>query len=193
MTTLKSRAGAAKLGAPLMVLSFLLVVGFMYWLSVTAEPTEVMVVEDEAALENVVAFDVFSAGPGEYLGEVVSLEGVPVTSAFGNHGRWVQLADGNRTGFLLHYSDSLRADTTVALTELTDGMTVNLTGLVVATTDSVLDAWDAAGAFGADVDRIMAQSTYHLSFIEVTLIEMPESPDPGGEGDDSGSDEGNGP
>ena len=187
MATLKSRAGAAKLGAPLMILSFLMVAGFIFWLSVTAEPTEIAVVEPEADLENVVAFGAFSAGPAEYLGEVVSLEDVPITALLGNHSFWMNLTDANGTAYLLHLSDSLVADSLVSVSR---EMVVTVTGAVVAMNDSVLDAWEAAGAFNIEVDRSLAE--FAENFIEVTLIEMPETSEPG-EGDDSGSDEGNGP
>ena len=186
MATLKSRAGAAKLGAPLMVLSFLMVAGFMYWLSVTAEPTEVVEVTPDAVLENVVSFDVFSAGPSEYLGEVVSLEDVTVTSLLGYHSFWTNLVDANATAYLLHLSDSLVAD---SLVSVSTGMVVTVTGAVTAMNDSILDAWDAAGAYRVAVDRTLAE--FAENFIEVTLIQLPEPSEPG-EGDESGSDEGDG-
>lgn len=186
MATLKSRAGAAKLGAPLMVLSFLMVAGFMYWLSVTAEPTEVEVVAPVAALENVVAFDAFSAGPAGYVGQVISLEDLTVTSLLGHHSFWTNLVDANGTAYLLHLSDSLVADTLVSVS---DDMVVTVTGTVVAMNDSILDAWDAAGAFRVEVDRTLAE--FAENFIEVTFIQLPEPSEPG-EADESGSDEGNG-
>ena len=189
MATLKSRAGAAKLGAPLMILSFLMVAGFIFWLSVTAEPTEVVVVAPDEELENVVAFEAFSADPAGFVGKSVSLEDIHIVALFGNHAFWTNLTDEQGNGYLLHLSDSLLADSTVSVAE---GMTVTVTGAVVETTDSVLDAWDASGAFTNPVDRLVAESTYYLNFIEVTLIEMPETSEPG-DGDDSGSDEGNGP
>ena len=186
MATLKSRAGAAKLGAPLMVLSFLLVAGFMYWLSVTAEPTEVVVEEPEAALVNVVSFDVFSAGPAEYVGEVVSLEDIFVEALLGHHSFWTNLTDANGTAYLLHLSDSLVAD---SLVSVSDGMVVTVTGTVTTMSDSILDAWDAAGAFRVEVDRSLAE--FAENFIEVNLIQLPDPSEPG-EADESGSDEGDG-
>lgn len=188
MATLKSRAGAAKLGAPLMVLSFLMVAGFMWWLSVTAEPTEVVVEVPDVALENVVAFDVFSAAPNDYLGRIVSLEDIEISGLHGAHSFFINLTDANATGYLLHLSDSLVADTTVSVAV---GMSVTVTGRVGETTDSVVDAWDQAGAFANEGEKLVAQSTYHLSFIEITLIRTPEPAEPG-EADESDSDEGNG-
>ncbi len=186
MATLKSRAGAAKLGAPLMVLSFLMVAGFIYWLSVTAEPTEVVVVEPDAGLQNLVTFEAFSAGSVEYVGEVVSLEDVTITALLGNHSFWTNLVDENRTAYLLHLSDSLVADSLVSVSL---GMVVTVTGTVTLMSDSVLDSWEAAGAFQVAVDRDLAE--FSENFIEVTQIAMPEPSEPG-EADESGSNEGDG-
>ena len=48
MANLGSRKGFAdKLALPLMILAFLVVIGFLYWLNATAEPTEI-VIEEEA-------------------------------------------------------------------------------------------------------------------------------------------------
>ncbi len=187
MATLKSRAGAAELGAPLMILSFLMVAGFIFWLSVTAEPTEVVVVAPDEVLENMVTLEAFSAGPAGFVGELVSLEDVNITALLGNHSFWTNLADANGTAYLLHLSDSLIAD---SLVSVSGGMAVTVTGTVVAMNDSILDAWEAAGAFNVEVDRSLAE--FAENFIELSLIKMPETSEPG-EGDDSGSDEGNGP
>ncbi len=43
MANFGSRRGFAdKLSLPLMILAFLVVIGFLYWLNVTAEPTQVV-------------------------------------------------------------------------------------------------------------------------------------------------------
>jgi hypothetical protein len=185
-TLLESRAGAAELGVPLMITSFLVVAGFMYWLSVTAEPTEIVLAEPEELFENAVTFPDFAAGPGEYVGQLVSLEGIEVGYPYGNHFRWINLPDANNNSYLLHFSDSLRADTTFALSSVSQGMTVSVTGAVVETTDSVVDAWEVAGAFKSEVEKLVVHSTYYLNFIEVTRIELPETTPPG-QGDGSGS------
>lgn len=191
MATLKSRAGAARLGAPLMILSFLMVAGFIYWLSVTAEPTEIAVVDPGEELVNVVTLAEFSVEPGSYLGQVVSLRDIAIGDPLGNHARWLTLEDENRNGYVLHFADSLRADTTVALSSLTGGMAVSLTGVVTETTDSILDVWDAAGAFDVALDKILPMSVPHLNFLEVTRIVLPEQSE-SGDDDSSGSDEDNG-
>ena len=189
MASLKSRAGAAKLGAPLMILSFLMVAGFVYWLSAVAEPTEVAVANPADELVNVVTLVEFSAAPDAYLGKVISLRDVAIGSPLGNHARWMNLEDENRNGYVVHFADSLRADTTFALSSLTDGMTVSLMGVVIETTDSVVEAWDSAGAFDRALDRVLPMSTRHMNFLEVTRIVLPE---PSASDDDDGSGSGGG-
>lgn len=185
-TFLNSRAGAAQLGVPLMITSFVAVAGFMYWLSVTAKPTEIVLPDPRDVFANEISLVEFSGGPADYVGQVVSLVDVPISARFGNFGHWINLLDADRNGFILHLSDSLRADTTAATGTIGEGMLVALSGMVMATTDSVLDAWEAAGAFTQPLDRIVAGSTRYLYFLEVTKVRLPETSVPG-QGDGAGS------
>ncbi len=167
-TVLKSRAGAARLGTPLMILCFLGMAGFLYWLSIAATPTEVAVVEEEAAeaLENVVAFADFSAGTETFIGQVISLEEIEVTSLLGPHCFWTSLEDAQGTAYLLHFSEAALADSVT----LESGGAVNVTGTVMAMSDSILDAWEAAGAFPAATDRFQAE--FAEDFVEVSLVSV---------------------
>ena len=186
VTFLKSRAGAAQLGVPLMITAFVVVAGFMLWLSVTAKPTVIVAPEPQDAFANEISLVDFSGGPEGYEGQVVSMTDVPVSGRFGSFGHWINLLDANRNGFILYLSDSLRADTTVATGAVEEGMLVTLSGTVMPTTDSVLDAWEAAGAFTKPLDRVMAESTRYLYFLEVTKLRLPETSGPG-QGDGAGS------
>ena len=175
-TVLKSRAGAAKLGTPLMILCFLAIGGFLYWLSVTAEPTEVVVEdepEDDVAV-NVVAFADFSAGTSSYIGEEITLERISVSSLLGPQGAWTSLENG--TPYLLRFMESALADSV----EIVSGGSINVTGSVVAMSDSILDAWEAVGGFPQAGDRMQAE--FALDFIEVTSVS-----DAQGGSDDSSS------
>lgn len=168
---LKSRVGAARLGTPLMLLCFLAMGGFLYWLSVTAEPTEV-VVEEGVAEElggNVVAFADFSAGTDTYLGQEITLQRIAVTSLLGPHGVWTNLEDAQATPYLLHFSESALADSV----EMASGGLLSVTGTVMAMSDSVLDAWEAAGAFPQESDRF--QAGFAEDFLEVTSVADPEA------------------
>ena len=53
MSLIRSKRGAAEsMTLPLMLLSFVMIGGFLYWLSVTAEPTQVAIVEEEPENED---------------------------------------------------------------------------------------------------------------------------------------------
>ena len=167
---LKSRAGAAKLGTPLMILCFLAIGGFLYWLSITAEPTTIVVEEvSDDELANVVAFADFSAATGSYVGQEISLEDIAVTSLLGPHCFWTSLADAQQTAYLLHFSEAALADSV----SVTSGASVTVTGTVMAMSDSILDAWEAAGAFPQSTDRFQAE--FAEDFIEVSLVAMDEA------------------
>ena len=118
-------------------------------------------------------------GPSGYLGKAVSMENIQIGEFFGNHFRWVNLPDAQNNAYLLHFSDSLRADTTFTLSSVRVGEVVSLSGTVMETSDSIIDVWAAAGAFVSPVDREVAQATYHLNFLEVTRIKIPDAPPPG--------------
>jgi hypothetical protein len=137
----------------------------MYWLSIAAEPTEVVVVVPEEEVLNAVPFEDFSAGTATYIGQELTLQGITVSSLLGAHAFWTDLADAQRTPYLLHFSEILIADST----SVTLGSTVDVTGTVIAMSDSILDAWQAAGAFPQEIDRTLAE--FSENFVEVTSIE----------------------
>ena len=167
---LKSRAGAAKLGTPLMILCFLAIGGFLYWLSITAEPTTIVVEEvSDDELANVVVFADFSAATGSYVGQEISLEDIAVTSLLGPHCFWTSLADAQQTAYLLHFSEAALADSVSVMS----GASVTVTGTVMAMSDSILDAWEAAGAFPQSTDRFQAE--FAEDFIEVSSVAMDEA------------------
>lgn len=87
MTHSGSRRGAANLAPVLMLLSFLSMAGFMVWLNWSAETTQAVVMDEGADSATVdvapVSVEQLQAAPGEYLGQLVSLEGASVTSQLG--------------------------------------------------------------------------------------------------------------
>lgn len=164
---LKSRAGSARLGTPLMILCFLAIGGFLYWLSVTAEPTEIVVEEvADTELVNAIAFADFSTATDSYIGQEISLEGVAVTSLLGPHSFWTSLEDAQQTAYLLHLSEAALADSVSVMA----GASVTVTGMVTAMSDSILDAWQAAGAFPQDSDRFQAE--FAEDFIEISSVSV---------------------
>lgn len=166
---LKSRAGAAKLGTPLMILCFLAMGGFLYWLSITAEPTMIVVEEvSDTELGNAIAFADFSAATDSYMGEEISLEDIEVTSLLGPHCFWTSLADG--TPYLLHFTEVVLGDSV----SLAQGSSATITGTVMAMSDSILEVWEAAGAFPQGEPERM-QAEFAESFIEVSSIATDEA------------------
>ena len=162
---LKSRAGAAKLGIQLMILSILTVGGFLYWLSRTAEPTQIVEVEEEPAMDsmvNVVAVADFSMGTAAYIDQEVTLEDVEIASVLGARSLWMNLDTG--TPFLLYLADTALPDSM----SFVAGDRLTVTGSVMAMSDSILDAWEAGGAFLQDTDRIQAE--FAEDFLEVHTI-----------------------
>lgn len=166
MLNAKSRVGAANLGTPLMILSFGVIAGFVYWLSVTAEPTQVVIQEPtEAPADGTLSMSEFSTDPTQHIDTEVTLQDVPVTSLLGPHSFWTSLSDANDTPYLVHLSPDL----TAAGTSVTAGSTLDIRGTVLAMSDSILDAWEAAGAFPGGADRIQAE--FAENFIEAAEVE----------------------
>ncbi len=164
---LKSQAGSARLGTPMMVLCFLAIGGFLYWLSITAEPTAIVVEEvADDELINAIPFADFSMATDSYIGQQISLEGIAVTSLLGPHSFWTSLEDAQQTAYLLHFSESALADSMSVMA----GASVTVTGMVMAMSDSILDAWQAAGAFPQESDRFQAE--FAEDFIEVSLVSV---------------------
>ncbi|MGD2123224.1 MAG: hypothetical protein PVJ76_15840 [Gemmatimonadota bacterium] len=168
MANLGSRRGFVdKLALPLMILAFLVVIGFLYWLNVTAEPTEV-VIEEEAATRSSSAsaiLDVadFLADAGQYDGQVVEVTGARVASRLGPQAFWIGPDD---SPFLVKMGPEL----VEAGTEIRIEQRVTLVGLVSTMSDSTHAAWDAQGAFPSDGDRIVAEFAIGSPFLEVSEI-----------------------
>ncbi len=91
MATFGSRRGFAdRLSLPLMVVAFLAVGGFLYWLNVTAQPTEVAVAEEAGETESgasaILNVSDFLQGPDQWIGQVVELTDAQATSTLGSAG-----------------------------------------------------------------------------------------------------------
>jgi len=183
MANLGSRRGFAdKLSLPLMILAFLVVIGFLYWLNITAEPTEVVIVEEDQGRTSTASAILdeadFLADAVQYEGQVVEVTGARVASRLGPQAFWIGPDDAP---FLVKMATTLVDDGTVV--EVEQG--VNLVGTVFMMTDSSHAAWDVLGAFPNDGDKIVAEFAIGSPFIEVTMIEGP-----GGEGGEGAGDAG---
>ena len=167
MVTLGSRRGSAdRLSLPLMVLSFIMLGGFLYWLNVTAEPTEVTIVEEStdegSGASAILAVDDFLANPEGQLNAVVEVTGARVASRLGAQAFWIGPDD---RPYLVKMGPGVVAAGTQVLVE----SVVNITGTVYMMSDSVLTSWDGLGVFGNEGDRIVAE--FATSFLEAVTIQ----------------------
>ncbi len=169
MTTFGSRRGFSdKLSLPLMVLAFVFVGGFLYWLSLKAVPTEVVIVEEEvdrasgaSAILDVVDF---LADPGQYDGQVVEVTRARIVNRLGEQAFWMGTADGP---FLVKMSPALLETGPIIQVE----QVVTVVGQVHILTDSVLTAWDALGTFATETDRFLAEFALESPFLEAESVE----------------------
>jgi len=169
MANLGSRRGFAdKLSLPLMILAFLVVIGFLYWLNATAEPTQVEIVEEDAPTSSgasaILNVTDFLSDPGQYDGRIVEVTSARVASRLGPQAFWI---GPNDAPFLVKMGPELVEAGTAILIE----QSVNLTGTVWMMTDSAHAAWDAQGAFPNEGDNIVAEFAIGSPFLEVTAIQ----------------------
>ncbi len=166
MATLGSRRGfAEKFSLPLMLLAFVLVGGFLYWLNITAEPTEVAIAEEVeergSTASSILSLDDFLANPEGQVDATVEVTGARVASLLGTQAFWIGPDDAP-------YLVKLSPELVEAGTEMVPGAMVSVIGTVYMMSDSVLTAWDALGAFGNQGDRIVAE--FATSFLEASDV-----------------------
>jgi len=167
MATLGSRRGSAdQLALPLMILAFVLVGGFLYWLNITAEPTEVAI--EEAAPETahgasaILAIEDFLANPEGQIDAVVEVNGARIASRLGTQAFWIGPDDAP---FLVKMGPGL----VEAGTEILVESMVTVVGTVFMMSDSILASWDEQGVFANAGDRIVAE--FATSFLEARVVE----------------------
>jgi len=149
-----------------MVLSFIILGGFLYWLNITAEPTEVTIVEETpdegSGASAILAVDDFLANPEGQLDAVVEVTGARVASRLGAQAFWIGPDD---RPYLVKMGPAVVEAGTAVLVE----STVNITGTVYMMSDSVLTSWDSLGVFGNPGDRIVAE--FATTFLEAADLE----------------------
>lgn len=188
-----SRRGAADMGMPLMIVAFIVIGGFMYWLSGQAAAERASRVVEEAPPEEQTSTPMGGVDLGEvtaigtdptaFEGETISGQGYEIASLFGTAGFWVNTAGGNP--FLVVFTEELRATgITVA-----QGDYIDATGEMLAMDVSFLDEWLAEGLI-TENDKIIGEfATHFVAAGEVTVVDPPagaEGEGAAGEGADAG-------
>lgn len=150
MATLK-RSG--KLSMPLMILSFLAMGGFIWWLSVNAEPTEVAVAEEDPRSElpdpEAVSPVAFADDPASFEGERVRIPNIQVQDLLGTEAFWFNLADDDETPFLV----GLNREWIESELQILPGDVITLTGTVHAVSEDLIRSWEDAGVFTEEGQR----------------------------------------
>jgi hypothetical protein len=190
MTDSGSRRGATNLAPILMILSFLVVAGFLFWLGRTAEGTQPVAMTEDTAADSVeagaegVTAEALGAAPGTYVGHFVRLDSVSVSSALGRRAFLVELGTTGRSVPFLVVMDSAL----IAQNRTIPRGRVTVAGTVRERTDSVVDRWITNGVI-SEGDRPIVEYTTH--WIEAARIRGPGQ-ESGGDGSADGSGEGSG-
>jgi len=166
-----SRKGAANVAAILAILAFIAMGGLIYWLEITAEPTEreVPVAEetedDEAPLLDVpiVEIEQIRGEPEGYVDLEMAVRNETINSFLGDAGIWVGPSDNP---FLVKLDSTARANSP----ELAVDDAVHVRGELRAMSDSALDAWEAAGQISGEGDRAVASFADY--FLEASEVEI---------------------
>jgi hypothetical protein len=167
MTNRNSRAGAANLAAPLMILAFVTIGVFLYWLNANAVGFVVEVQEDDAPAPTMgggfpqVTETELREGPERYVGQVVQVSGLPVAMAVGTQAFFLDVTD---SPFLVMLSEGLIQQGAT----IPQG-TVTVSGPMIAMTDSIMRDWIGRGIIPSR-DQILVEFATH--FIEARSVEI---------------------
>ncbi len=189
MLDLGSRKGAGdRLAIPLMVLAFVGIAGFLYWLNVTAVGTTSGVVAsvEENPFPNAIAVtaDVLQSNPLQFEGAQLRIPDVPVVSRVGAQAFWTGLPNGQP--FFIKLGPELTGDSVPVA--ITSGETATyVVGVLHIMSDSVLDAWEAQGAFD-DTPTGRLEAEFADVFLELDHIEM-SAPAPADAAEGTGTEE----
>jgi hypothetical protein len=160
-----------------MFVSFIIVGGFLYWLSVTAEPTEVAIVEEStdegSGASTILSAADFLANPEGQIDAVVEVTGARVASRLGAQAFWIGPDD---RPYLVKMSPAL----VETGPQIRVQSVVDITGTVFMMSDSVLTSWDSLGVFTNPGDRIVAE--FATSFLEARAVQSMPGGGGGGEG-----------
>lgn len=166
-----SRRGAANLGLPLMLATFLLLGGFMYWLYVTAEPTQPPEIDEggeavDTFVGTTVEAEALKTMADNYVDQLVRLQNVPVSNPMGSQAFFVDLPASENlpaTPFLVRMLPGLADSVQVGM-----GERATVIGRLLLVNDSVVTDWVENGGLNEN-DRLLVEFATH--FIEAEQVE----------------------
>ena len=143
------------------------VIAFMVWLSMAAQPSRVVAVEEgdttEAGMPTGEAITLrnLADSTSAYQGREVTLPATPVAAKMGEQAFWIDLP--NQQPFLIKLGTlAVAAGLTV-----TQGERVVVTGTVLPMSDSVISSWVASGAISEAQEP---EAQFAMSFLEASNI-----------------------
>lgn len=163
---LERRSPSGQVSRLWMATAFIIVAAFLVWLGANSAPSSVGVVEGTEEEESSVAsvtLEEFATAAETYTGQVVRLAGAEVASPLGPRAFWISLPTGDP--FLAMLDDGLAA----AGVSVAHGEALVLVGTVKEMSEAILAAWDEAGFFEDEGQRMQAE--FATMFIEVTTLE----------------------
>jgi hypothetical protein len=160
-TSRKSLTWVYMLGA------MVLVVGFMFWLGVTSEPSNLVSVregEDAAAPADggarvTVTATQLGEDPAQYSGRNVHVAGIQVAGNIGQRAVWLTLPEDKV--FLMVLPQE-------AAGTVQYGQTIEVEGRLLPRTDEVLAIWEREGVIQSDGDRMQAEFAQY--YIEASRV-----------------------
>lgn len=184
------RAGAANTaGLVLAIVAVLSVGGLIVWLDRTAEPTEVEYeaedVEETEAPESdvpIVELEQVRTEMADYEALEIEMRDYSINSLLGEEAFFIGSEDNP---FLV----KMDAEAVEETGEVSTEESVNLRGTIRAMSDSVLDAWEEAGAIEGEGERAVAQFAEY--FLEANQVDVLDE-DGGDDGDEGDGDDGAG-
>ncbi len=170
MESSTAQEGEARRSTILMTVAFLGMGVFLFWLSVTSQSTEVAIIEVStpdtlAASAVTVQAAVLGADPMAQAGQLIRVEDVNVAGAIGSTAFWTELA-GRPDPFLVHMDAAVAADSIA----VGAGDRVTIVGSVHAMSDSVADAWAAAGSISENQKFEVTFATHYLEIMDLLVI-----------------------
>ena len=157
--------------------ALVVIAGFLVWLGVASEPSQVAVVEEEgeateqqaeAAMgggATVVPRDTLAANKARFAGQNVEVQRVEATGRLGPRIFWGELGTPSRQVPILVRMDSAAA---AATDSVPTGTFYNIAGVVQAMTDSLATAWGEAGEFAGEGEQM--QATFADFYIQASAV-----------------------
>lgn len=170
-----------------MVLAVITVAGFLTWLGLKSEPTQVTVVEDdeESAVmvpgAEVIPKDTLAADKSAWEAQLIQVANVAATGSLGERVFWGELGDpANQVPILIRLDSAAAAELQPQM-----GAAYTVAGLVFPMSDSMAGAWLEEGLLAGEGERM--QAGFADYYIQVSAI-RPTRTQQGAAGDTAASD-----